>query len=166
MSQKWDHPPLHFPIRDRGQPRAVGCAGPILRWIALISICVVVAVGCAVLCCRSATASLLILLLIVGAIYFAPTINAVQRGHSNAAAIAFVNVIFVWALIGYLVALVCSCAAPEREPRFSRPTSPWPLYRDKGQPKSSRMNNRQNAGADRLGQSRLGVDNGGQIDVG
>lgn len=44
------------------------------------------------------------------AIYFAPTIVAIVRGHSSMAAIIIVNVFLGWTFVGWVVALAWAAA--------------------------------------------------------
>ena len=55
-----------------------------------------------------------LLLLIMGAFYFLPTIIAAQRRQPNVAAIACVNVFFGWTVIGWILSLVWALAVPNQ----------------------------------------------------
>jgi len=55
------------------------------------------------------------LLGILFAAYFAPTIIAVVRRHHNAAAIAMLNILLGWTLLGWIIAFVWSCTATIRD---------------------------------------------------
>jgi len=75
-------------------------------------------VGLVALSARSDAPMAVISLLSLGAmaaLYFAPTINAVQRGHPNTAPIAVVNLFFGWTLIGWVIVLAWSYSAIKRE---------------------------------------------------
>jgi hypothetical protein len=50
----------------------------------------------------------LMLLVIVGAVYFVPTIIAGSRKHRNSAGIFFLNLFLGWTLIGWVGALIWS----------------------------------------------------------
>jgi Superinfection immunity protein len=45
-------------------------------------------------------------------LYFVPTFVAHRRGHRNAGAIAVLNILLGWTLIGWVVALVWACTSP------------------------------------------------------
>lgn len=53
-------------------------------------------------------AELVVLLMIVGPIYFIPFLAAKARHHNNAAAIGALNLFLGWTFIGWVVALVWS----------------------------------------------------------
>ncbi len=57
-----------------------------------------------------------IFLLIVGVLYFLPSIVAVQRRHSNQAPIFIVNLLTGWTLIGWVIALAWSLSAQKTPP--------------------------------------------------
>ena len=48
----------------------------------------------------------LLFLLIMGFVYFLPTIVACSRNHTNALAIFILNLFLGWTLIGWVVALI------------------------------------------------------------
>jgi hypothetical protein len=50
----------------------------------------------------------LMVLLVIGVVYFLPTIIAVNRHRVSVAAIAVVNLLFGWTLLGWVIALVWS----------------------------------------------------------
>lgn len=54
----------------------------------------------------------LILLAIMLAIYFLPTIVASTRGHQSAGAIFFLNLLLGWTMLGWVVAFVWSFTNP------------------------------------------------------
>ena len=54
--------------------------------------------------------SAVVFLLVIVAVYFLPTVVAVQRGHHQAAAIAIVNIFLGWTFLGWVVALVWSAS--------------------------------------------------------
>ncbi len=56
----------------------------------------------------------LILLAIVAAIYFLPTIVASNRGHQSTAAICVLNIFLGWTFIGWLIALIWSLTGDTR----------------------------------------------------
>jgi hypothetical protein len=58
-----------------------------------------------------ASAGLLLLLLISGAVYFLPAIVAWKRYHRNRLAIVVLNVLLGWTLVGWVVAIVWACTA-------------------------------------------------------
>ena len=47
-------------------------------------------------------------LIIVAVVYMLPTVNALLRRHANTAAIATLNVLLGWTVIGWIVALTWS----------------------------------------------------------
>lgn len=55
-------------------------------------------------------------LMVLVALYFFPIILAFGRGHRSAPAIAVVNVLFGWTLIGWIWALIWSLTGNVREP--------------------------------------------------
>lgn len=55
----------------------------------------------------------LFILLILAAIYMLPTIVASRRNHRNTPAIAVLNVLLGWSLIGWAGALVWACLRQE-----------------------------------------------------
>lgn len=60
-------------------------------------------------------------LLLIGAVYFLPTILAVARGHRSSLAIFMVNLIFGWTFLGWLVAFIWACTGNIREHRRADP---------------------------------------------
>ena len=56
----------------------------------------------------------LILLFIIVAVYFAPSIFATRRGHPNSLPIIIVNVFFGWTLIGWVAALAWAASSFEK----------------------------------------------------
>ena len=56
----------------------------------------------------------LIVLVILLAIYFLPTIVASNRGHQSAGAIFFLNLLLGWTLLGWVVAFVWSFTNPSQ----------------------------------------------------
>lgn len=54
----------------------------------------------------------LIAILILLAIYFLPTIVALNRGHRSAGAIFFLNLLLGWTLLGWVVSFVWSFTNP------------------------------------------------------
>jgi len=50
-------------------------------------------------------------LLIIGGIYFLPTIISAIRGHHNQVPILIVNIFFGWTLLGWIVALIWATTA-------------------------------------------------------
>jgi Superinfection immunity protein/Uncharacterised protein family UPF0547 len=54
---------------------------------------------------------LLILLVVGGAIYFLPTIIAMNRGHRQTGMVVIINLFLGWTLIGWVVALAIACSA-------------------------------------------------------
>jgi hypothetical protein len=57
-----------------------------------------------------------IVLLVGIVLYFIPTIIAVARGHHNAGAIAVLNILLGWTVLGWIAALVWAATAVERRP--------------------------------------------------
>ena len=53
---------------------------------------------------------LVFILLIV--FYFAPTVVAMMRGHKDAPAIAFINILFGWTFIAWIVTMIWALADP------------------------------------------------------
>ncbi|MCE3262651.1 MAG: immunity holin family protein [Pseudoduganella sp.] len=51
--------------------------------------------------------------LVAPALYFLPTFEAWKKNHTNLAAIALVNVLLGWSLIGWVVAIVWAFKRPE-----------------------------------------------------
>ena len=49
--------------------------------------------------------------LIVGAIYLAPSLIAYKRAHHQLGAIAVINVLLGWTVVGWVVALAMACSA-------------------------------------------------------
>ncbi len=64
-------------------------------------------------------------------VYFAPTIVAVLSGHHKASAVAVVNLLLAWTLIGWVVAMAWSVTNPPTRPK--RPPNPatTPATRDR-----------------------------------
>ena len=50
------------------------------------------------------------------ALYFLPLLIAVPRNHHNAMAIAALNLLLGWTLLGWIVALIWSLTAVRRDP--------------------------------------------------
>lgn len=64
--------------------------------------------------------------LFVAVLYFGPTINAVRRRHRNLPAIAALNVLLGWTVLGWIVAEVWSWTKDvEARPRWGS----WPFER-------------------------------------
>lgn len=57
---------------------------------------------------------LIIILAILAALYFLPTIVASQRGHQATAAICVLNIFLGWTFIGWLIAFVWSLTGDTR----------------------------------------------------
>lgn len=53
-------------------------------------------------------------LVIVLAIYFAPTIAAAMRKHKSQGGIAVINLFFGWTIVGWVLALAWAAADPGR----------------------------------------------------
>ena len=53
-------------------------------------------------------AILMVTVLAVGLLYFAPTFVAAKRNHRNMALIAVVNLLLGWSLVGWVIALAWS----------------------------------------------------------
>ena len=51
---------------------------------------------------------MMVALLAIGLLYFAPTLIAVKRDHRNMAPIAVINLLLGWSLIGWVIALAWS----------------------------------------------------------
>lgn len=47
-------------------------------------------------------------IIVVGIIYFAPTVNAMLRDHKNSGAIGTLNFFLGWTVLGWVIALVWS----------------------------------------------------------
>ena len=56
-----------------------------------------------------ATNGAVLFLLIIGALYFLPTICARNNGHHNEGAILVLNLLLGWTLVGWVVAMVWAC---------------------------------------------------------
>jgi uncharacterized membrane protein YqaE (UPF0057 family) len=57
------------------------------------------------------TVGMLIIILIVLAVHFLPSVIAFRRGHHNRVAILVLNILLGWTLIGWVVAMVWACTA-------------------------------------------------------
>lgn len=60
------------------------------------------------------TAEVVFLFLVVGFVYLVPAVVAVERRHPQAAAIAALNLLLGWTLLGWVGALVWSLTAIPR----------------------------------------------------
>lgn len=60
------------------------------------------------------------LVVVVGLIYFLPTLIAVARGHRRMVAIALTNLVLGWTLAGWLCALVWALLGGNRRRRRGR----------------------------------------------
>jgi hypothetical protein len=63
------------------------------------------------------------LILPLMAVYFFPSAIAIDRRHRNRLAIAVLNLVGGWTLVGWVIALVWSCSA-DVEPRPEKPVPP------------------------------------------
>jgi len=63
----------------------------------------------------------LVLVAILVALYFLPTIVAYRRGHHNTLAIFFLNLFLGWTFIGWVVALVWGLTVVAGNKNESRP---------------------------------------------
>lgn len=54
---------------------------------------------------------LMVAFLVIGLLYFLPTLIAVKRTHRNMAPIAVINILLGWSLIGWVIALAWSFSA-------------------------------------------------------
>ncbi len=67
----------------------------------------------------------LIFLVLCMAVYFLPSIVAIQKQKHNTAAILAVNILLGWSVIGWIVALVWALAESP-SPSGYQPTTPYP----------------------------------------
>lgn len=58
----------------------------------------------------------LVLILLLLALYFIPTIVAASRNHPNGTPIAVLNIFLGWTFIGWVVALIWAVMAIEKRP--------------------------------------------------
>lgn len=59
----------------------------------------------------------LLFLMVMTAMWLLPTIVAASRGMPNVGAVAVVDVLLSWTIIGWIVALAMACGAkPQRRP--------------------------------------------------
>lgn len=69
----------------------------------------------------------LLLLGVLGALYFLPTVIAGARGHHQLGAIAVIDIFLGWTFLGWVVALAMACGAvkaPIARPAATLPASP------------------------------------------
>ena len=73
--------------------------------------------------------SLFLTLLILGTLYFLPTIIAASNGHRNTEAICALNIFLGWTVLGWIVAVVWSFTDNRR------PQQDYPVLTDAVDPK-------------------------------
>jgi hypothetical protein len=61
---------------------------------------------------RAGGGALLLIILLVGVCYLIPTIIGVLRGHKDLPAIAVVNILFGWSVVGWFISFIWSLADP------------------------------------------------------
>jgi uncharacterized membrane protein YqaE (UPF0057 family) len=59
-------------------------------------------------------------------LYLLPALVAKQRGHHNAAAIAVLNILLGWTLLGWIGSLVWACTAVRDQGALVAPQAPAP----------------------------------------
>lgn len=60
----------------------------------------------------------ILMVVVMVALYFAPTIIAIIRKHHNVMPVALVNTLLGWTVVGWVVALVWSFSSPPSSPRI------------------------------------------------
>ena len=65
----------------------------------------------------TATATVVILGIIILLVYFLPSIVAVQRRHHNSNAILILNLFLGWTFLGWVAALVWACTQVKKQPQ-------------------------------------------------